>query len=149
MVEDRPMKTVLNLPSKLLWAFMFVLALLGTSWAERPAFSQQQSISLQFVARLFSLLQESSPEPSDLDARFETRLRVLLSKAQSLQHDLHRAEQGGMRKENERKDLEKKGKDLVEEALMETERYLETLVKNLKDHRSDMIQRLYSASREQ
>ena len=72
------------------------------AWAERPTLTQEQSISLQFVARLFSLLQEVSPEQSKLDREFEGTLREVLAKAQSIRNDLHRAKQGGMFKQNQR-----------------------------------------------
>jgi hypothetical protein len=122
--------------------FSIILALffggLPLVHAERETLPQQQPVSLQFMASLFQALQEISPDQAEKDRDFDRRLRALLAKAQSLQHDYHRAEQGGMRKENERLSLQKEGEAILDDAFNQTEDYLADVLKNLKLHREDL-----------
>ena len=120
-----------------------MLLSLGTFvFAERVALPQQQPVSLQFIASLFQMLQDVSPEQAEKDKDFDRRLRALLAKAQSLQHDYHRAEQGGMRRENDRLALQKEGEVILDDALDQTEVYLQEVIKNLKEHRAEIKNKL-------
>lgn len=102
----------------------------------------QQDKKLLFMFNLFTLLQESSAEQRQLDRSFEMELDVMLKKAVSLQHQLHAAEQGGLKKQNERLVLEKRGQELAEDVLRGTEDYLEALLDNLRRNRSELSARL-------
>ncbi len=107
--------------------------------------SPQQDKKLLFMSNLFTLLQECSAEQRQLDRSFEFELDVMLRKAVTLQRELHAAEQGGLKRENERMTLEKHGRELADEALRGTEDYLEALLDNLRRNRSELSARLLKA----
>ena len=126
-----------------------ILGLGSLALAERVALPQQQPVSLQFIASLFQMLQEVSPEQAEKDKDFDRSLRSLLTKAQSLQHDYHRAEQAGLRRENDRLALQKEGEVILDEALNQTEVYLQEVIKNLKDHRAEIKNKLLPQNKPQ
>jgi DNA-binding NtrC family response regulator len=110
--------------------------------ASSGAVRQEIPVSLQFVSKLFHELREVAPSQVARDEKFEAELRSLMTRAKSLQSEFHRAEQGGMRATDKRKRLENEGRRLIEEALKKTEGYLESVLLNLKSHRSSLAKKL-------
>ena len=135
--------------TKIMLLFLVILGLSSLALAERVALPQQQPVSLQFIASLFQMLQEVSPDQAEKDKEFDSSLRSLLTKAQSLQHDYHRAEQAGMRRENDRIALQKEGEVILDQALNQTEVYLQEVIKNLKDHRAEIKNKLLPQNKPQ
>lgn len=101
-----------------------------------------KELRFQFLGHCFQLLREVSPNHELEDRQYERTLRVQLGKAKRLQAEYHQLKQRGLRTQAEREELLKEARGLLEKTFDETEVYLETQLKALKEHRRHMIDRL-------
>lgn len=104
-------------------------------WAAPNAIKMENQLSLQFMAKMLELLKDASPEQSKAYDTYNENLKKLLMDARAIQREHHLAEQRGLRGQNDSEKAHDKGLVLLEDAISETEQYLEMLLKGLKEHR--------------
>lgn len=95
----------------------------------------ENQISLQFMIKMLDVMKGVSSDQEEAYVKYDKELKSLLMDARELQRKHHLAEQKGMRGDLEREKTYEEGRELLEKTIVETETYLQTLLKGLKEHR--------------
>lgn len=95
----------------------------------------EERLSLQFIVKTLETLQKVSPAQEEAFVEYDKTLKSILMDARALQREHHLAEQKGLRGQEDKIKTEKQGEVLLDQALEQTELYLQQLVNALKKHR--------------
>jgi len=121
------------------WVLIGAMAMGGLCLkADSEAIPMENRVSLQFIVKLLEILKSVSPEQEQAFADYDKQLRTMLMDARQLQREHHLAEQRGLRGSEEVAKTHQEGQVLLENALVRTEVYLESLLKSLKQHREEI-----------
>ena len=117
----------------LCWSFIS-----GITFGAPAPIKMENQLSLQYMLKMLDVMRDVAPEQEKAFAKFDKNLKMFLMDARALQRDYHLAEQKGLRGKEDRDKTYAKGLELLEKTISETELYLETLLKGLKDHRAQI-----------
>ena len=133
---------------KSFFSLFFLLLFLFSAQGENKAYEMKSPPALQFLTHLFDTMKRVSPEQNEAYQAYEKQLLELLKKARKLDLEYHKEKSRGLKGENARINLIKKGKEVLNKALDKTDLFLESLQKAIKSERSKIVLELYPQLKE-
>jgi hypothetical protein len=120
------------------------LALTSLAQSENKGQEMQQSHALQFMVKLFDIVQKVSPKQKQDTKKFEDEMQALMKKVVKLDREYHHAKMRGLKGENTVKSIKKESRVIAAQALDKTEKYLALLSVSIKREKEKIINELMS-----
>ncbi len=114
----------------------------GQSPAEPQVVQVSADASLQFLMHLLEKMDAEIPEFNQENAVFRKGMEATLAEARRLLAATRRPEMKGRYHVSDQETVRKKGRELLEQALLDCENHLTKVLQHLKEHREQLIDSL-------